>query len=89
MWLLVQVARGSKHFEPESRVGNQVLICDTSDLVISGRSRGAQGYSFEARKGNETFTVVDFPAAEAGVSLADKFGELAQRLDAIGAPPRG
>ena len=87
MWLLVQAARGSKYFEPESRVDNQVLISDGSDLVISGRSFGSQGYRFEARKGNETFTVVDFTGTDATVSLADKFGELAQRLGAIGAPP--
>ena len=88
MWLLVQVSRGSKHFEPESRINNQVLICDTSELVISGRSSGAQGYRFEARKGNEAFTVAEFPAAEPSVSLVDKFAELAQRLEAVGAPPR-
>jgi hypothetical protein len=89
MWLLVQVVRGSKHFEPESRINNQVLICDTSDMVISGRSFGTQGYRFEARKGNETFTVCEFPAADATASLADRFGELAQRLGAVGAPAPG
>jgi len=36
MWLLVQVVRGSKHFEAESRIDNHVLICDTSEMVISG-----------------------------------------------------
>ncbi len=88
MWLLVQVVRGSKHFEAESRVNNQVLICDTSEMVISGRSFGSQGYRFEARKGNEAFTVCDFPAVDAATSLVDKFGELAQRLEAVGAPAR-
>jgi hypothetical protein len=88
MWLLVQVVRGSKHFEAESRINNQVLICDTSEMVISGRSFGADGYRFEARRGNESFTVCDFPTIDVGVSLVDKFGELAQRLEAVGAPAR-
>jgi hypothetical protein len=88
MWLLVQVVRGSKHFEPESRIDNQVLICDTSEMVISGRSFGTQGYRFEARKGTDTFTVCEYPAADPTASLADKFGELAQRLEAVGAPAR-
>jgi hypothetical protein len=87
MWLLVQAARGSKYFEPESRVDNQVLISDSSDLVISGRSFGAQGYRFEARKGNETFTVVDFTGTDATASLAGPFRDMAQRLGAIGASP--
>jgi len=88
MWLLVQVVRGSKHFEAESRIDNHVLICDTSEMVISGRAFSEQHYRFEARKGNESFTVVDFPTVAPGVSLIDKFGELAQRLDAVGAPAR-
>ena len=57
MWILVQVVRGSKHHEPHSRVGNHVLICDTSDLVITGRALGTDAYRFEARKGNESFVV--------------------------------
>ena len=88
MWILVQVVRGSKHYEAESRVGNRVLISDSTDMVISGRGLGTDGYRFEARKGNESFTVVDFPTVAPGVSLIDKFGELAQRLDAVGAPAR-
>ncbi len=88
MWMLVQVSRGSKFFDPESRVENQVLICDTSDLVIAGRSLGPTAYRFEARKGTENFSMAEFPALEPGASLVDKFGELAQRLDAVGAPPR-
>jgi hypothetical protein len=88
MWLLVQVARGNKYFDPETRIDNQVLICDGSDLVISGRSYGSQSYRFEARKGNENFTVADFPNVAPGVSLVDKFTDLAQRLEAVGAPPR-
>ena len=87
MWLLVTVARGNKYFEPESRVNNQVLICDTGELAISGRAYGSQGYRFEARKGNETFTVSDFTSVDANTSLVDKFAELARRLDAVGAAP--
>jgi hypothetical protein len=88
MWLLTSVVRGSKHFDADSRIDNQVLICDTGELVISGRSFGTNAYRFEARKGNESFTVVDFPTVEPGASLSVEFGELAQRLGAVGAPPR-
>jgi hypothetical protein len=88
MWLLVQVVKGSKYFDADSRVDNKMLICDTGELVIAGRSFGTNAYRFEARKGNEAFTVADFPAVEPGVSLVEKFGELAQRLDAVGAPAR-
>jgi hypothetical protein len=88
MWLLTSVVRGSKHYDGDSRIDNQVLICDTSDMVISGRSFGANTYRFEARKGNESFSVVDFTALEPGASLLVEFGELAQRLGAVGAPAR-
>ncbi|HJV60578.1 MAG TPA: hypothetical protein VJ743_06505 [Albitalea sp.] len=84
MWILVQVVRGSKHFEAESRVGNRVLISDTTDMVISGRALGTDGYRFEARKGNESFVVGDFPGVQPGVSLAPQFLALAQQLGAIG-----
>jgi len=88
MWLLVQVARGNKFFDPETRVENRVLICDTSELVISGRMVDEQSYRFEARKGTENYSVAEFTGLAAGQSLVDKFGELAQRLDAVGAPVR-
>ncbi len=83
MWILVQVVRGSKHYEAESRVGNHVLISDTTDMVISGRAMGLDGYRFEARKGNESFVVSDFPGIDPGVSLTAKFLALAQRMSAI------
>lgn len=83
MWILVQVVRGSKHFEAESRVGNHVLISDSSDLVISGRALGTDGYRFEARKGNESFVVNDFPGIQAGKSLLPNFMALAERIGAV------
>lgn len=83
MWLLVQVVRGSRYHEAESRVGNHVLVCDTSDLVISGRALGTDGYRFEARKGNESFVVSDFPGIQPGVSLTGKFMALAERMGAV------
>ena len=49
MWLLVQVVKGSKYYDAESQVGNRVLISDSSEMVISGRSMGADGYRFEVR----------------------------------------
>ena len=60
MWLLVQVARGSKYFDPDSRVDNRVLICDSGELTISGRSSGDGAYRFEARRGTENFSFADF-----------------------------
>ena len=83
MWFLVQVVKGSKHFEPESQVGNRVLISDTTDMVISGRAMGSDGYRFEVRKGNETFVVRDFRNAQATGVLAAKFTSLAQQVGAI------
>jgi hypothetical protein len=83
MWILVQVVRGSKYFETESRVGNHVLISDSSDLVISGRALGTDGYRFEARKGNESFVVSDFPGMQPGKSLTADFIALSQRIGAV------
>jgi hypothetical protein len=82
MWFLVQVVKGSKHFEQDSQVGNRVLISDTTDMVISGRAMGA-GYRFEARKGIETFVVRDFTGPQAAGSLATKFTTLAQQVGAL------
>jgi hypothetical protein len=83
MWFLVQVVKGSKHFEPESKVGNQVLISDTSEMVISARTTGADDYRFEMRKGLDTFIIRDFKGVQGpGVILA-KFEELAQRMGAL------
>jgi len=83
MWFLVQVVKGSKHFEAESQVGNQVLISDTTEMVISGRAMGTEGYRFEARKGNETFIVRDFRGTQPVGSLASKFTALAQQIGAV------
>jgi len=83
MWFLVQVVKGSKYFESESQVGNRVLISDTTDMVIAGRSMGVDGYRFEARKGNENFVVRDFPGPQASGTLAAKFTLLAQQIGAL------
>ena len=83
MWFLVQVVKGSKYFEPESPVGNRVLISDTSEMVIQARAMGVDGYRFEARKGNETFVVRDFPKTQAADDLAGKFTLLARQMDAL------
>ena len=83
MWFLVHVVKGSKHYEPESQVGNQVLISDTTEMVISGRSMGTDGYRFEARKGNETFVVRDFKGAQPAGLLASKFTALAGQMEAL------
>lgn len=83
MWFLVQVVKGSKHYEAESQVGNQVLISDTTEMVISARAMGTEGYRFEARKGNETFVIRDFKGAQTAGSLATKFEALAKQIGAL------
>jgi hypothetical protein len=83
MWFLVSVARGNKHHEPDSQIGNRVLISDTTDIVITARSAGAEGYRFEARKGNETFIVSDFPKELPPGALLAKFLALAQQMGAL------
>jgi hypothetical protein len=82
MWFLVQVVKGSRQYEAESPIGNRVLISDTTDMVISGRSMGADGYRFEVRKGNETFVVGDFPGTSEPGVLAKNFLSLAQQVGA-------
>lgn len=83
MWFLVQVVKGSKHYEADSQVGNQVLISDTTEMVISARAMGTEGYRFEARKGNENFVIRDFRGEQAAGSLAAKFLALAQQMGAL------
>lgn len=83
MWFLVSVVRGNKHYEPESLVGNRVLISDTTDIVITARPSGTDGYRFEARKGNETFVVSDFPKELPPGALLTKFLALAQQMGAV------
>jgi hypothetical protein len=83
MWFLVQVVKGSRHYEPSSQIGNRVLISDTTEMVISGRMAGAEGFRFEARKGNDTFVLTDFPAGQSAEALASKFSALAEKMGAI------
>jgi len=83
MWFLVQVVRGSKHFETESQVGNRVLISDTTEMVISGRALGSEGYRFEARKGNESFVVRDFRGNQTPGLLDREFTALALQMGAL------
>ena len=82
MWLLVEAVKGNKYFDPESQVSNRVLISDSSDMVIAGRSMGTDGYRFEARKGSESFVVRDFPAGRAAGSVLEAFLELARQIGA-------
>ena len=83
MWILVRVVKGSKYFEPETKIENHVLVCDSSDLVISARATDDATYRFEARKGNETFIVAEFTGAKANRSLTSEFFALAAKLGAI------
>jgi len=83
MWFMVEVVKGSKHYENESQVDNRVLISDTTEMTISGRSLGVDGYRFEARKGNETFVVQDFKGVQPAGSLSVKFTALAKQMGAL------
>ena len=82
MWFLLTVARGSKYYEPESRIGNLVLLSDTSDIVITGRSSDSTGYRFEMRRGNDNFVVRDFNGPQPSGELVAQFRTLAQQLGA-------
>lgn len=82
MWFLVHVVKGSKHYEAESQIANRVLISDTTEMTISGRSMG-DGYRFEARKGTETFVIRDFQGTQQPGTLASKFTALAQQMGAL------
>ena len=83
MWFLVSVVRGSRHYEPDSQVGNRVLISDTTDIVITARASGTNGYRFEAKNGNETFVMSDFPKGLPEGAMLTKFLALAQQMGAI------
>lgn len=83
MWFLVTVMKGNRHFETESQIGNRVLVSDSTEMVISGRASGVDGYRFEARRGNETFIVSDFIGTQATGALAAKFLSMAQQMGAV------
>lgn len=88
MWFLVSVVKGSRYFEADSQIGNLLLISDTSELVISGRSAGGDGYRFEARKNNENFIVNQFPGPHAPGVLTERFLALAQQFGAVNVSPQ-
>ena len=83
MWFLVSVVKGNRNYETESQIGNRVLISDTTEMVISGRSAGGDSYRFEARKGNESFIVSEFVGKHAEGMLAAKFMSMAQQMGAV------
>lgn len=83
MWFLVSVVRGNRYFEAESQIGNRLLISDTTDMVISGRSAGEDAYRFEARKGNEAYTLAEYRGAQPPGVLAERFLRLAQQFGAV------
>ena len=82
MWFLVSVVKGSKYFEPDSQIENQIMISDTTDMVIVGYSTNTSGYRFEMRKGNESFVMQEFPKGTSNASLAAKFQGLAKQMGA-------
>ena len=83
MWFLVQVVKGSKHYEPDSQVGNRVLISDTTEMVVSARSMGEDGYRFEARRGSESFIMGSFSAKVTREKIDAHFSALAMQMGAV------
>ena len=83
MWYIVEVVKGSKYYETESKVGNRVLISDTTDLVIVGRSMGAEGYRFEARRSGDNFVIADLPGDPSPALVAEQFAMLARQFAAV------
>jgi hypothetical protein len=83
MWFLVSVVKGSRYFDATSLIDNRVIVSDTSDMVILGRLVGSEGFRFEARKGNDTFTLTDFPAGQPAGTLAARFTALARQMGAV------
>jgi hypothetical protein len=82
MWFLVSVVKGSKYFESDSQTNNQIIVSDTTDMIIAGYSAGADTYRFEMRKGNECFVLQDLPKGLAKTAVIHKFQELATQLGA-------
>jgi hypothetical protein len=83
MWFLVSVVKGSRYFDATSRIDNRVLISDSTDMVILGRLVGGEGYRFEARKGNDTFTLTDFEPGQSAGTLTARFTALAKQMGAV------
>lgn len=86
MWFLVSVVKGNRYYESDSQIGNRLLISDTTDMVVSGRSAGENSYRFEARKGNESYTISEFKGDQAPGVLTERFLGLAQQFGAVVAP---
>lgn len=87
MWFLVSVVKSNRYFESESQIGNRLLLSDTTDMVISGRAYGENSYRFEARKGNESYTLAEFRGAQAPGVLTTRFLSLAQQFGAVVTAP--
>jgi len=83
MWFLVTVVKGSRHYEPDSPIGNRVLISDTCEMVISGRASYHSSYNFEARQGNEAFILNEFPGKSSSDDLTGKFLDMARQMGAV------
>lgn len=85
MWFLVTVVKGNRYYEPESPIGNRVLISDSTEMAISGRASGgssSDGYRFEARRSNETYIVCDFVGKHGAAALTARFMAMAQQMGA-------
>lgn len=70
-----------------ARIGNRLLIPDTTDRVVSGRSTGVDSYRFEVRKGNESFIVTEHSGIQAPGVLTERFRSMAQQFGAVVVSP--
>jgi hypothetical protein len=82
MWFLVSVVKGSKYFESDSQIDNQIIVSDTTDMIVTGYSGGMGIYRFEMRKGNECFVLQDLPKGLGKAETVQKFQQLATQLGA-------
>ncbi len=82
MWFLVSVVKGSKYYESDSQIDNQIIVSDTTDMIVTGYSGGPGIYRFEMRKGNECFVLQNLPRGATRDATIQKFKELATQLGA-------
>lgn len=82
MWFLVTVVKGSKYFSPDSQIANQMLISDTTEMIVTGYATALGAYRFEMRKGNEAFTLLELGKGHSNEVVTAKFLELATQMEA-------
>jgi hypothetical protein len=84
MWFLVTVVKGSRYYDSDSQIDNQLIVSDTTDMIVTGYSAGGGAYRFEMRKGNECFVLQDLPKGLEKSAVVQRFQDLATQLGARG-----